>query len=52
MAGGFLMNVLSRKLRELENNISGFPPEDDDILLHIGNIDERILHNSALRLSQ
>lgn len=44
------MNVLSRKLRELENNVLTFPPEDDDILLHIGGVDEQLLHDCAQKI--
>ncbi len=44
------MNGLSRKLHELEDNVLGFPPEDDDILLHIGNEDEQFLHDRAQRI--
>jgi len=41
------MNVLSRKLRQLEDNILDFPPEDDDIMLHVGDLDEQFLHERA-----
>ena len=41
------MNVLSRKLHKLESNVLDFPPKDDDILLHIGNSDEQLLHVHA-----
>ncbi|MCW4046652.1 MAG: hypothetical protein NWE99_03695 [Candidatus Bathyarchaeota archaeon] len=44
------MNGLSRKLHELEDNVLGFPPEDDDILLHIGDEDEQLLHDHAQRI--
>ncbi len=44
------MNVLSRKLRELEDNVLTFPPEDDDILLHVGDLDEQLLHNRAQKI--
>jgi len=44
------MNVLSRKLRELESNILDFPPKDDDIMLHIGNCDEQVLHDRARQI--
>jgi hypothetical protein len=44
------MNMLSRKLHELEDNILGFPPEDDDILLYVGNLDESILHDRAQKI--
>jgi hypothetical protein len=43
------MNGLIRKLRELEKNELGFP-EDDDILLHIGDDDEQQLHEYARRI--
>jgi hypothetical protein len=42
--------LLSRKLRELERNVLDFPPEDDDILLHVGNPDERLLHDRAQKI--
>lgn len=41
------MNLLSRKLHELEDNILDFPPEDDDIMLHVGDPDEQLLHDRA-----
>ena len=44
------MNVLSRRLHELENNVLDFPPEDDDILLHVGNVDEQLLHDRAQKI--
>ena len=44
------MNRLSRKLHELEYNILDFPPEDDDIMLHVGNLDEQLLHDSAQKI--
>jgi hypothetical protein len=44
------MNVLSRKLHELEDNILDFPPNDDDIMLHIGNLDEQLLHDHAQKI--
>ncbi len=34
------MNGLSRKLRALEDNLLEFPPDDEDIVLHIGDGDE------------
>jgi hypothetical protein len=34
------MNGLSSKLHELEDNVLDFPPEDDDILLHAGDMDD------------
>jgi hypothetical protein len=45
-----LMNVLSRKLHELESNVLEFPPEDDDILLHVGDFDEQLLHDCAQKI--
>ena len=44
------MNGLSRKLRELEDNVLDFPPVDDDILLHIGDLDEQLLHDRAQKI--
>ncbi len=44
------MNLLSRKLHELENKILDFPPEDDDITLHVGDFDEQLLHNRAQKI--
>jgi hypothetical protein len=44
------MNILSRKLHELESNVLDFPPEDDDILLHIGDLDEQLLHDRAQKI--
>jgi hypothetical protein len=44
------MNELSRKLHELEGNVLDFPPEDDDILIHIGDGDERLLHDRAQKI--
>jgi hypothetical protein len=44
------MNVLSRKLHEIESNVLDFPPEDDDILLHIGDGDEQLLHDRARKI--
>ena len=43
------MNTLSKKLRDLENNVLELP-EDDDILLHIGDDDEQQLHEHARRI--
>jgi len=37
------MNLLSWKLHKLESNVLGFPPKDDEILLHIGDLDEELL---------
>jgi hypothetical protein len=44
------MNGLSRKLHELEDNVLDFPPEDDDILLHIGDEDKQLLHDRAQKI--
>jgi hypothetical protein len=44
------MNVLSRKLRELEDNVLNFPKGDDDILLHVGDVDEQFLHERAQKI--
>jgi len=44
------MNVLSRKLYELESNVLDFPPEDDDIMLQIGDYDEQVLHDHARKI--
>jgi hypothetical protein len=44
------MNMLSRKLRELENNVLGFPPEDEDIRLHISDLEEQLLHDRAQKI--
>jgi hypothetical protein len=44
------MNLLSRRLHELEDNILDFPPEDDDIMLHIGDPDEQLLHDRAQKI--
>jgi hypothetical protein len=44
------MNVLSRRLHELEDNVLSFPPEDDDIVLHVGNYDEQLLHDRARKI--
>ena len=44
------MNVLSRKLHELEDNVLDFPPEDDDIMLHVGDLDEQLLHDHAQKI--
>lgn len=46
------MNGLSRKLRELEDNVLDFPPDDDDILLYIGDRNEQLLHDRANRIRQ
>ena len=43
------MNTLSKKLRDLENNVLELP-EDDDILLHIRDDDEQQLHEHARRI--
>jgi hypothetical protein len=44
------MNRLSRKLHELEDNILDFPPEDDDIMLYVGDLDEQLLHDRAQKI--
>jgi len=44
------MNGLSRKLHELEDNVLDFPPEDDEILLHVGDVDEQLLHDRAQKI--
>jgi hypothetical protein len=44
------MNMLSRKLYELEDNVLDFPPEDEDILLHISDLDEQLLHDRAQKI--
>jgi hypothetical protein len=44
------MNTLSRKLHELEDNVLDFPPEDDDIRLHVGDLDEQLLHDHAQKI--
>ncbi len=44
------MNTLSRKLYQLEANVLDFPPEDDDIFLHVGDLDENLLHERAQKI--
>jgi hypothetical protein len=44
------MNGLSRKLHALEDNLLEFPPDDDDILLHVGESDEYLLHDRAQKI--
>jgi hypothetical protein len=44
------MNILSRKLHELESNVLDFPPKDEDIMMHIGNYDEALLHDRAQKI--
>jgi hypothetical protein len=44
------MNFLSRKLHELEDNILDFSPEDDDIMLHMGDFDEQLLHDHKQKI--
>jgi hypothetical protein len=44
------MNMLSRKLYELGSNVLDFPPKDEDILLHISNLDEQLLHDRAQKI--
>jgi hypothetical protein len=46
------MNALSRKLRELESNVLEFPPKEEDIVLHIGNTDEQLLHDRAQKIRE
>jgi hypothetical protein len=45
------LKSISRKLRELEENVLELP-EDDDILLHIGDDDEIELHEHARRIRE
>ena len=44
------MNLLSRRLHELEQNILDFPPEDNDIMLYVGDPAERLLHDRAQKI--
>jgi hypothetical protein len=44
------MKGLSRKLHALEDNLLEFPPDDDDILLHVGESDEYLLHDRAQKI--
>jgi hypothetical protein len=44
------MKGLSRKLHALEDNLLEFPPDDDDILLHVGDNDEYLLHDRAQKI--
>ena len=44
------MNRLSRKLHALEDNVLEFPPDDDDILLHVGDNDEYLLHDRTKKI--
>ena len=44
------MNILSRKLYELESNVLNFPPDYEDIILHIGELDEKLLHDRAHKI--
>ena len=46
------MNRLSRKLHKLEDNVLDFPPDDDDILMYIGDSDEQLLHDRANSIKQ
>jgi hypothetical protein len=46
------MNSLSRKLHELEDNVVEFPPDDNDIQMHIGNDDELVLHQRAQKIRE
>jgi hypothetical protein len=43
---------LSRKLHELEDNILHFPPESDDIMLYVGDLDEQHLHDRAQKIRE
>ena len=40
------MNTISKKLRELEQNVLELP-EDDDINLYVGDESEHLLHERA-----
>ncbi len=42
--------MLSRKLHALEGNILEFPPKDEDIMLHVGDLDEQLLHGQAQKI--
>ena len=44
------MNALSRKLRDLECNVLDFPPKDEDIMLHVGDLAEQLLHDRAEKI--
>jgi hypothetical protein len=44
------MNILSRKLHELESNVLDFPPKDEDIMMHVGKYDEVLLNDSAQKI--
>ena len=44
------MNALSRKLRGLECNVLDFPPKDEDIMLHVGDLAEQLLHDRAEKI--
>ncbi len=44
--------MLSRKLHELERNVLGFPPKDEDIMLHVGDLDEQFLHDRAQKIRE
>lgn len=46
------MNILSRKLHALESHILSFPPDDNDIVLWVGNSDERLLHDRAHKIRE
>jgi hypothetical protein len=46
------MNGLSRKLHALEENLLEFPPDDEDILMFIGDVDEQTLHDKAEKIRE
>ncbi len=45
------MNTISKKLRELEQNVLELP-EDEDINLYIGDEDEHLLHTRAEKIKE
>ena len=45
------MKTISKKLRELEQNVLELP-EDEDINLHIGDESERLLHVRAEKIKE
>jgi hypothetical protein len=46
------MNGLSRKLHALEDNLLEFPPDDEGILMFIGDADEQTLHDKAEKIRE
>jgi hypothetical protein len=46
------VNGLSRKLHALEDNLLEFPPEDEGILMFIGDADEQTLHDKAEKIRE